>query len=298
VNMPLGTVSRIQSGYQEGFSSNLWTAGGNILGLLGVLLVIHFQGTLCWLVLAMAGAPILAVAINGWRLFGWDRPWLRPRWRFASHLAARKVLGMGLLFFILQFAVAAAFSSDNIIAAQILGSAAVTQYSVHARLFSIAPMLLMMAMGPLWPAYSEAIARGDIAWARRTLIRSLVASLVLSGLLSLILVIAGPWLLKIWVGDKVTPVFSLLLGLGVWTVLWSAGNALAMFLNGANVMRFQVITALTMASLAVLLKIVFTQRIGLFGIVLGTIVAYTVAVMIPSLIIVPKKLAVWSQRKQ
>jgi O-antigen/teichoic acid export membrane protein len=291
LNMPLGIINRIQLGYQEGFENNIWNAVGNLLGLLSVLLVIYSRGTLCWLVLAMAGAPIIAVFLNGVRLFIYKRPWLWPTWAFTTHKAAVKVLGLGFLFFVLQFAAAVAFSSDNMITTQILGSAAVTQYSVHARLFSIAPMLLMMVLSPLWPAYSEAIARGDVAWVRRTLIRSIITSLVLSTICSVFFVVAGPFLLRIWVGDRVVPVLPLLLGLGIWTILSTVGNALAMFLNGASVMRFQVIASLAMAALAVSLKIFLTQKIGVAGVVWGTVIAYTVAVAIPCAVVVPSILA-------
>lgn len=297
VNIPLGVVNRIQLGYQDGFANNIWTAVGNLLGLLSVLLVIYCRGTLCWLVLAMAGAPIMAAVLNGWRLFTYQRPWLMPTWSFATYTAARKILGLGALFFVLQFASAVAFSSDNIVTAQILGTAAVTQYSVHSRLFGIVPMILMMVLNPLWPAYSESIARGDISWVRRTLIRSLITSLVLSSLCSIIFIIGGPLMLKIWVGDKVCPVLALLLGLGVWTVMGTVGSALAMFLNGANVMRFQVIAALAMATMAVTLKIILTQRIGLPGVIWGTVIAYAIAVVIPSALVIPNTLRKLSQQR-
>ena len=121
--------------------------------------------------------------------------------------------------------------------------------------------------------------------------------MALSGICSVIVVAAGPWLLRLWVGGKVVPVCPLLLGLGIWTVLWAIGNALAMFLNGANVVRFQVIIALAMAALAVLLKIVLTQRIGLSGIVWGTVIAFVLAVLLPCVFAVPGELGKLKDRQ-
>jgi O-antigen/teichoic acid export membrane protein len=59
-NLPLGVVQRVQWGYQEGFFNNLWESAGKVLGLWGLLLVIYLKAGLLWLVLAMAGAPVLA----------------------------------------------------------------------------------------------------------------------------------------------------------------------------------------------------------------------------------------------
>lgn len=63
---------------------------------------------------------------------------------------------------------------------------------------------------------------------------------------------------------------SLLLGVGIWTVLSSSGNAVAMFLNGANVIKFQVIFATLMAISALGAKILLTSHIGIAGIPWGT----------------------------
>ncbi len=78
-NLPLGVVRNVQHGYQEGFINNLWESAGKLLGLLGLLLVIYLQAGLVWLVLALTGAPAVALLLNNLELFGYRRPWLRPR---------------------------------------------------------------------------------------------------------------------------------------------------------------------------------------------------------------------------
>src|SRR5207248_1138716 len=111
--------------------------------------------------------------INHLYVFHWRRPQLRPRWSHFSAGAARRLLGMGGLFLVLQISMAFAFTSDNLVAAQVLGPEAVTQYSVPYRLFGIFITMLMVILGPLWPAYGEAASRGDVDWVVRTLKRSL-----------------------------------------------------------------------------------------------------------------------------
>src|SRR5215207_9066316 len=57
--IPLSVARQTQIGYQEGFAANLWTILGSLVGLGGVLLAIHVEAGLPWLVLAMASAPTL-----------------------------------------------------------------------------------------------------------------------------------------------------------------------------------------------------------------------------------------------
>lgn len=281
LNLPLGVVQRVQMGYQEGFVNSLWESAGKVLGLLGLLLVIYLQAGLVWLVLAVAGAPVLAWLFNSLILFGFRRPWLRPRWNQANFAGAAKIFRIGIMFFFLQITVSLAFTSDNLVAAQVIGPEAVAQYSVAYRMFSVAMLMASLLAGPLWPAYGEALARGDIPWVKRTLIRSLVITIFIAGIPSLFFVILGPWIIQLWVGSGITISFLLLLGLGLWTTMSAVGHAMAMFLNGANILRFQVVCGLIMAVSALGAKIWLAKTIGLPGIIWGTIIAFFFCCLLP-----------------
>ncbi len=297
LGLPLGLVQRIHFGYQEGFVNSAWLALGNLLGLGGVLLVIHLQAGLPWLVLMLAGAPVLALLLNGIILFRFRRPWLRPRWEFVESDAVRRLLDLGGAFFVLQVAVAVTFSSDNIVAAQVLGAEAVSDYGVPMRLFMTVSLLVGMALQSFWPAYGEAIARQDIRWVRRTLTRSLVATVAVSTFPALFLILFGRPLILWWTAGEIETSLVLLTGLAIWTVLSATGNALAMFLNGANIIRFQAICAVLLMVAALAAKIFFARRFGVPGIVWGTVGAYVLFTVLPMALYIPRLLKTMSQRE-
>jgi len=288
LNIPLGIVQRIQLGLQEGFISNLWQLFGSLTGLLGIIVVIHFQAGLPWLVLALAGAPVFAMLVNGIIFFTATRPNLRPKAQNVSQAAMNRIAHIGMLFFVLQLAVAMAYSSDNVIAAQVLGPDAVTRYSITAKMFSMISVLLAMFLGPLWPAYGEAISRGDLLWVRKTLFRSLFGAMVIAGIGALTLVLLGPWLLKVWVHRILDPPFFLLLGLGLWAIVEAGGSALAMFLNGANIVGLQVTLASIFAVACLTLKIALVRRLGIVGIPWATLISYICCTAIPCAFLVPR----------
>ena len=291
LNLPLDTVQRVQMGYQEGFATNLWQVVGSLIGLAGLLLVIHVQGGLPWLVAATSGGPLLAVLLNWITQFVWVRPWLFPKWAYYDTRAARRIMRTGLLFVILQLAVAAAYASDNIVLAQVLGSKAVTQYSVPMRMFTFLGTIAGFAFMPLWPAYGEAMARGDISWVVRTLVRSLRLTLLICGIPAVCLVMFGRNIVHIWVGPLIQPSLFLLLGMGIWAVLGGLGSCLAMFLNGANILKFQVVCAVLMASVALVLKIWLARQWGGAGVIWGTVIAYTFCAAVPLAVYTPRLLA-------
>lgn len=291
LNIPLGIVQRVQLGLQQGFLSSLWQCLGSVLGLLGILVVVYIKAGLPWLVLAMAGAPLLASVLNGVAYFGYMRPALRPRVEFLSGAAIKKIMHIGFLFLVLQIAIAVAFSSDNIIIARIFGPEAVTQYSVPAKMFSMIGILISLGLTPLWPAYGEAIARGDRSWVEKTLTRSMAVSLCFSTFAAALLVGFGGQVLKIWVGAQIDPSFLLLMGLGIWVILEAGGNAWGVFLNGANVVRMQVIIASLFAISSILFKIFLAKEIGIPGIVWATVITYAITAVIPYMILAPRILA-------
>jgi Na+-driven multidrug efflux pump len=89
-NLPLGVVQRVQWGYQEGFFNNLWESAGKVLGLTGLLLVIYLKAGLLWLVLAMAGAPVLAGCATVWYYSAIGAPGCAPDYRITSAPAPEK----------------------------------------------------------------------------------------------------------------------------------------------------------------------------------------------------------------
>ena len=276
--IPLGVVQRVQMGLQTGYAANLWRCLGSILGLIGVLAVIWLKWGLLWLVVAFLGGPLIASIVNAIAFFGTTERDLAPQRRHVSRAMAARIARMGLLFFGLQIAVAVTFTSDNIVIAQILGAEAVTDYAIPEKMFSLIGVIASMALFPLWPAYGEAIARGDRNWVRATLLRSLVAAIGITAVLSLILIIFGTRLITLWIGPVVEAPFMLLVGLGLWRVIEAGGNAVAMFLNGASVVQFQLILAASLAILAIVLKVILVTHLGISGVVWATILAYLATV--------------------
>ncbi|MFI5166663.1 MAG: oligosaccharide flippase family protein [Thermoanaerobaculales bacterium] len=291
LGLPLGIVQRTQLGYQEGLESNLWAAAGNLLGFIGLLVALGLHAGLPGLMLGVLLGPVIALAANGWFFFFRQRPWLRPRWPNVSARAAKALLRTGFLFFALQVAAALCYQSPNFVIAQMLGASAVTQYAVPLRLFSVAPIFLGFVLAPLWPAYGEAIARGDHSWVTKTLKRSILMGLVVNVPIAAVLVLFGRNLIQLWVGSAVAPALPLLLGLGAWAVLTSFGGPLAMFLNGANVVAFQVVCALLMGISGLTLSIVMVGHIGVAGVVFATVIAQVAFNFVPIAVFVPRLLA-------
>jgi O-antigen/teichoic acid export membrane protein len=288
LNISMDVVQRVQLGLQQGYRYGLWQLCGSAAGFIGVLAGIWLRVSLPVLVIAIAGAPILATTLNAIHFFGFVRPDLLPTRQLVSTSVISEIAKLGGLFFVLQVVVAVSYSADNLIIARTLGAVSVPEYSIPQRMFALITMMSGMLIAPLWPAYGEAFARGHMDWVRRTVTRSILIVLVSASVASLTMLLAAHKIIQWWVGSRVHPSFLLLSGLAIWTVIGCCGDALSAFLNGTSVIKLQVVVASVFGVVCLTTKILAIGRYGLIATPWATIAAYVFAVALPYSFFVPR----------
>jgi len=285
--MPVAAAVQIRAAYQEAYVTAWYGTAGLLIGFAFVVVGIRSDSPMWVLALCVGGGTFIGYALNFADLFGWRRPALRPRTKVITRRAVSELTRAGILFFVLQIAGTIAFSIDNLVGAQVLGPEAVTRYAVPFRLFSAVESLIIIVTTSLWPAYSEALASGDMEWVRSTLRRSLKCLVALGAMAAVVLVLMGRPLIRLWVGPSVVVDSGLLLGLGCWLVLASFGHGVAAFLAAARVIRFQIWSAVAMASANLVLSVLLAREFGVAGLIWGTVIAYFVFTAVPYAVHLP-----------
>jgi len=282
-SLPAGVVTRVRLARQEGFANGLWSSAGSFLGLALVLAAIRSGLGLPWLVLALCAGPALALVGQSGALYLVREPWLRPRWSEASAAAAARVMRLGAAFSVLQLSGALAYSSDAFVAGMLLGPPTAARYGVLATLFDLPLAVLILLLTPLWPAYGEALARQDRAWIAHALRRSLLIAAAFGVAVGGALALIGAPLLRVWAGADMVPGPALLGLMAARLLVLSLGQAVGIFLNGARVIRPQLVFGPLMAVSAVAAKLVLGRRLGLPGVVAGGIAAQVAFGLLPYL---------------
>ena len=166
-----------------------------------------------------------------------------------------------------------------------------TGFSVPLRLFMVMPALMGFFLTPLWPAYREALARGDVAWVKRIVRVSIAVCLALNVAWGLALIAGGPAVLRWWVGPGVTAPLGLRVSLAAWAALTGLGGPFAMLLNGAGALKFQAGCAALMAAASVGLAFALVPVLGVTGAAVAMVTAQGVFVLAPSALYVPRLLS-------
>ncbi len=290
LNMPLTIAVSVRRGLQEAWVANLINAAAGFVQLAGVGLAARFAPSLPWFVFAFVVATPLTNLVNASLLLLGSRRWLRPRWAQVRKPIALEVLRAGGLYALLGLVISAAYQTDALILAHVVGVGAVAEWGVASRVFLIIPMVIGFFVLPLWPAYGEAIATGDHHWVRRTFRRSLLGSVATAALGAAILAPLCRPLIRQFVGAAVVPSWPLIVAFVLYVLVMAVSAPLAMYMNGSHILRFQVMTSLAMAATNIPLSIFLAGRYGVSGPVLGTVIAQTVCTLLPCAFYLPRHL--------
>lgn len=198
----LNLTDRMREGLLEVSANNTWGALGNVIAAVAVGAGISFVPHVWYLVLAVYGSLVVAKVCNTvslWRA----HPEVRPAWSRFQPSTARHLLTDGVAFSACTLVTGVVeFNLCGLLVGRQDGPAATALYQVFISITVMQLGVVMMLSTPTWPAVAEALARGDVPWARKAarklyLFGSAFALCAFGGL-----VLLGPWVFSIWLGKE------------------------------------------------------------------------------------------------
>ncbi len=264
INLFSSGVLRVFAGLQRAFEAHLASVLASLVSLAALFYVAGNQGSITQLLLATLGCQSTA-GLFLLLLLKHRRQVQLAGLGKAIQDGKGALLRSGGLFLVLQLGAMVGWGADSLIISSTLGAAQVAAYSVTQRLFQFVSVPLSIVNAPLWAAYANANASGDLRFIRRTLQKSLLITSISATLAGAILFGLGQQLLTLWTGGVISVPPELILVFAIWTLCEAMGNALAMMLNGCGIVREQVITVLTLTTLALPAKVFFVLHFGVVG---------------------------------
>jgi O-antigen/teichoic acid export membrane protein len=272
LNVPLSIAGSAWFGLNCGHVAGAWELlqSGLTLALLITAAALH--GGVSWMVAAVYGALVLANAGSLGHLL--LRRSLGPMKKGASWRHVRSVLANGGLMFAVSVVFSCGYVLDNFLTLQWLGASASAQMAVAMRLCTTAVGMLAVVSQPLWPAFVEALSKGDRAWALRTLYRgtALVALLAAAG--AIMIIAFGRTILTEWLRSDVGIGPPLMWAVGLWIVALATPRVAGLWFNAALVLRFQLAVAAASTALALTLKVFLSGAYGVAGILVSTPISF------------------------
>lgn len=283
VGVPASVIQRVMYASQKAWLSNIWQILAAILSVILCLLAIQAELSPWKVIAAYALPPVLIMGVSTIHFFGKHPQW-RPHWDDFSRKYAADLLSIGSRFLMLSVITSIALNIDNLVIAQRLGAAAVTEYAVPAKLASLLGLVVTTLFLPLWAANGEALARQDYAWVKRTTLKmSLFGGLAVLAAGGVLLVLSDT-MIHLWMGRAFEGQFPVLVFLSLLSVFMAFTSPFNMVLNSVGSVKPQLMAWVLFLVVSVPLKYFMLEegKVWLVPLISALTYLLTVAVIIPA----------------
>lgn len=208
---------------------------------------------------------------------------IKPSLKHVNFQFTKDLTHLSFQFFLLQIVVLLIFFSNNIIIAQLLNPAKVSEFNVVHKYFSVVTILSVLILNPFWTAATDAYYSGDFEWLKKSSSR-LVKIWGLISLLAIIMVLISPYVYRFWVKDVLQISFQTSVLMGLYVIILSWTNSFVYLINGIGKIRLQLylFTVMGIAVIPMSYFFINTLGMGMEGSILSMIVCtIPVAIFIP-----------------
>jgi hypothetical protein len=197
VGLPLAAAAHCAEGMQLTWLVHACRMVAAVLGL-GAIVALAAVVSQRWHVVALLGLTPLVAGVLTWFALWRSLPYRSCVGDRAVPLA--RLVHDGLPFMLPIVASLLVVNAPHLAILAADGSPAVTRYVVGQRMMGLFIQPLMFAVGPLWPAFAEARARGDRDWVARQAWRISFVGAVYCGVVTVVGIVCGRWVAALWVG--------------------------------------------------------------------------------------------------
>ncbi len=225
------------------------------LGLLTVALITMALPLVSSVMLSAFAHRLLAISY-GWKYVGWD--------------SLRQVGSYGSVTFMIIVAARLRFKTDAIIIGSFLSAAAITHFTIGARLVDYASEVVSSMAQIFTPMSSHFHATGNYAQLRRIFVAGNRACALIMFPMTVAFVVMGKSLIESWVGPRYLSSYVILLIVLIPTTFYEAQSTSNRLLFGMSLHRSLAYVVLIEGIANVILSIVLVQPLGIVGDALGT----------------------------
>lgn len=271
-------ISVIYIANQKPSINNFITTFGNLLSFILVLILTYssIKGNLILLGSIISVIPVIlfiavtVIAFNGrYKL-------IKPSYKEIDFKLSRGLMNLGAKFFFLQITAIIIFSTSNFFIAQFYGPNEVVIFNIAFKYYQLPTMVFSIIMAPVWSAVTDAHAKSDFYWLKKTIKQLNLVSIVFSiGIIFMVMI--SDWVFKMWIGDEIKVPLSLSIALAFYTIMQITVTPYSNFINGLGKIKLTMLLNFVGISL-------YLTFIYIFGIIFTNSTGIVLAIILPNFI--------------
>ncbi len=274
LGFPLGVFGGILEGLQHFYLLNFTSISATLLRALLIVIALQHGYGLLTVALITVGMPLLGSLVNAAAVFRHLQ--LRLGFRHVSRESLRRIANYSGTTFLIIVASRLRFKTDALVIGKFVSVAAVTYFTIGARLVDYAAEVVSSLAQIFVPMSSQSQAKGDLDGLRKIFVAGNRACAFIVLPMTAVLTILGKSVIEAWVGPKyVAASYPVLLVLLYPTTLMLAQSASGRILWGMAEHRTWAWVVLAEGTSNLILSIVLARRYGILGDAIGTAIPLT-----------------------
>ena len=259
----------VVAAFQKVALSQLFGVVGSVFSLVIIIILrATCPPSLIVLALTFALMPVLVTIIASLICFNGPFKKVAPNWKSVDFSCIKDLFGLGYKFFLINIQVIVLYWSTNVLISNVSSPLEVTKYNIAYKMLSAAMMVYTIIINPLWPAYTDAYARGDFNW-MKTIRKKMHKILFLFILGCVVLVVLSQPIYHIWIGDKVEipNLMTILVALYVIAYSWMSLNGT--IISALGKLQLNLYMSIVVMIVHIPLSLFLGKYIGAYGVVLS-----------------------------
>jgi O-antigen/teichoic acid export membrane protein len=268
LGFPMGIADGILEGMQRFYLTNWTNTVGMLTRAVLIVYVLRRGFGLLSVALITVTVPLITSAIRG--VIAQRLLVLPFGWKYVSRDSLRRVAKYSSVTFILIVAGRLRFKTDAVIIGTFLSAAAVTHFSIGARLVDYAGETVSSLAQIFTPMSSHFHTIGDYARLRRIFITGNRACALVMLPMTVTMIVMGKSVIEAWVGPRYVSSYIVLLIVLIPTTFYHIQSTSNRMLFGMSLHKSLAYVVLMEGIANVILSIVLVRVLGIVGDALGT----------------------------
>jgi len=282
LGFPLGVSGGILEGLQRFYLLNWTNIAATLLRAVLIIYVLRHGLGLLSVALITVSLPLVAAvarAVIAQRLLA-----IPYAWKYVDRESLRQVVNYGSVTFMIIVAGRLRFKTDAVIIGTFLSAAAITHFSIGARLVDYAGEVVSSLAQIFTPMSSHFHATGDYNQLRKIFISGNRACALVMFPMTVALVVMGKSVIEAWVGQRYVSSYMVLLIVLIPSTLYQAQSTSNRILFGMSLHKSLAYVVLMEGIANVILSIVLVRPLGIVGDAIGT----AIPLLCTSLVFLPR----------
>jgi len=277
IRLPLNVTKGIYYIHNRGYYYNYFITISNIVSLILIFIFVKLKAQIYVLMTLAFGIEVIFIFLLYIKFMNDRFNTFKILQLNLKHVS--NVFSVGIYFFIIGIFSLIAYRIDNVVIERFIDLKSVAIYSVVYKLYSYSVVIPDILFHTLWPKYTLLYYKNEKATLVSILKKQYFLTSIYGLIVAFVMLFGGKSIILIWTARNVIPPQNLLAGFALLVWFNCMNSSSITYLNALSIVRQRSILQILNALVNLVLSVFLVQKIGIMGVLLGTLIPYAIFIL-------------------